>query len=92
MKGHAMGKIKVFNDRNAQAIFIPEELAYAQTDIELEIERIGEELRIRPVKRSLAGALEKFAQFGPDFMAQGRDECEQAERVPPEVKGAGAGD
>jgi antitoxin VapB len=87
-----MWKTKVFNDGNAQAIYIPVELAYARTDIQLEIERIGEELRIRPVKRSLADALEKFARFGPDFMAKGRDECEQAERVSPGIKGAGAGD
>ena len=83
MKGHSVSKTKAVNDGNAQAIYIPEELAYARTDIELKIKRVGEELRIRPVKRSLAGALEKFARFGPDFMANGRDKCEQAERVSP---------
>lgn len=77
---------KVFNDGNAQAIYIPEELAYKGTDVELEIERVGEELRIRPVKRSLASVLDKFARFSPDFMAGGREACEQAERVSPKSK------
>ena len=51
-----------------------------RTDIELEIERVGDELRIRPARRPLAGVMKKFAQFGPDFIADGRGEQEQAER------------
>jgi antitoxin VapB len=92
MKGHPMWNTTVFDDGNGQAIYSPEELAYAQTDIELEIERIGEELRIRPAKRSLAAALEKFARFGPDFMAEGREEYEQAARVLPNVRSPRSGD
>jgi antitoxin VapB len=76
---------RAFKDGDSQAIPIPEELAYEGTDIEVEIERIGDELRIRPVKRSLAGVLEKFAHFGPDFMEEGRGESEQASRVLPKV-------
>ncbi|MET0964249.1 MAG: AbrB family transcriptional regulator [Noviherbaspirillum sp.] len=67
-----MRATKAFGDSNFQAIHIPAELAYAHTEIELEIERIGDELRLRPVRRSLAGVLEKFARFSPDFMAEGR--------------------
>ena len=48
--------------------------------MELEIERIGDEIRIRPARRPLAGVLEKFAKFGPDFMAEGRDEHGRDER------------
>ena len=87
-----MLKTRTFNDGNSQAIYIPEELAYACADIELEIERVGEELRIRPVNRPLAGVLDKFARFCPDFMAGGREACEQAERVPPKVKRPGDSD
>jgi antitoxin VapB len=76
---------RAFKDGDSQAIPIPEELAYARTDVEVEIERIGDELRIRPVKRSLAGILVKFARFGPDFMEKGRGESEQASRVLPKV-------
>lgn len=71
---------KAFKDGNFQAVYIPADLAYERTDIELEIERVGQELRIRPARHSLAGVLDKFAKFGPDFMAEGRADQEQSER------------
>lgn len=71
---------KVFRNGNSQAVRIPSDLAYERTDIELEIERAGDEIRIRPVRRSLSGVLQKFAKFSPDFMEQGRGDQEQAER------------
>ncbi len=71
---------KVFKNGNSQAIGIPDELAYGRMDIELEIERIGDEIRIRPASKSLAGVLEKFADFSPDFMGDGRDQEEQQDR------------
>ena len=75
-----MHTTKILRRGTTQAIRIPSELAYERTDIALEIERIGDELRIRPARRSLAGVLEKFAKFGPDFMADGRGDDEQGER------------
>jgi antitoxin VapB len=42
--------------------------------------RVGDELRIRPVRRRLTGVLKKFAKFSPDFMSEGREEHEQIER------------
>lgn len=75
-----MHNTKVFKNGNSQAVRIPAELAYERTDLVLEIERLGDELRIRPARRSLAGVLEKFAAFGLDFMAEGRGGQEQAER------------
>lgn len=71
---------RAFKNGNSQAVRIPANLAYERTDMDLEIERIGNELRIRPVRRSLSGALAKFAQFSPDFMDEGRGDQEQAER------------
>ncbi|MFX4608946.1 antitoxin [Shinella zoogloeoides] len=75
-----MHRTRVFRNGNSQAVRIPSDLAYERTDIEVEIERVGEELRIRPARRSLAGVLDRFARFAPDFMAEGRGEQEQAER------------
>ena len=75
-----MQKTKAFRNGNSQAIRIPSELAYERTDIELEIERVGDEIRIRPARRPLAGVLKKFARFSPDFLAEGRGDQEQAER------------
>ena len=46
----------------------------------VQIEREGDEIRIRPARRSLAGVLAKFGQFSPGFMAEGRGDQEQAER------------
>jgi len=71
---------KVFRNGNSQAVRIPADLAYERTDMDLEIERKGDEIRIRPARRSLSGVLAKFARFSPDFMAEGRDDQEQAER------------
>lgn len=71
---------KVFKNGNSQAVRIPAELAYERADVEMEIERVGDELRIRPARRSLAGVLEHFRRFGPDFMSEGRGDHEQADR------------
>ncbi|ALE55755.1 type II toxin-antitoxin system VapB family antitoxin [Paraburkholderia sp. SIMBA_055] len=71
---------KVFRNGNSQAVRIPAELAFSSVDMEVEIERVGDELRIRPTRRPLAGVLKKFSKFSPDFMAEGRGDHEQAER------------
>lgn len=75
-----MTTTRAFRNGNSQAVRIPADLAYERTDIDLEIERIGDELRIRPARRSLAGVLAKFARFSPDFMSEGRGDQQQAER------------
>lgn len=75
-----MQTTRVFRNGNSQAVRIPADLAYERTDLELEIERVGDEIRIRPARRPLAGVLKKFAKFSPDFMTEGRGEQEQAER------------
>lgn len=75
-----MHTTRAFKNGNSQAVRIPAELAYDRTDIELEIERDGDEIRIRPARRSLSGVLSKFARFSPDFMSEGRGDHEQSER------------
>lgn len=75
-----MHTTRAFMNGNSQAVRIPADMAYDRTDIELEIERNGDEIRIRPARRSLSGVLAKFARFSPDFMAEGRSDQEQAER------------
>ena len=77
-----MKTTRVFKNGNSQAVRIPAEIAYDRTDIELEIERVGDEIRMRPARKSLAGVMKKFAKFGPDFMAEGRGAQEQNEREP----------
>ena len=75
-----MTTTRIFRNGNSQAVRIPADLAFARTDIKLEIERVGVELRIRPVRRSLAGVLGKFSSFSAEVMSQGRGDQEQAER------------
>jgi antitoxin VapB len=77
-----MHTTRAFKNGNSQAVRIPADLAYERTDMDLEIEREGDEIRIRPARRSLAGVLTKFGRFSPGFMAEGRGDQEQAERNP----------
>jgi len=75
-----MRTTKIFRNGNSQAVRIPAELSYDRTDVEMLIERVGDELRIRPARQSLAGLMERFARFSPEFMAEGRGEHDQHER------------
>jgi antitoxin VapB len=75
-----MPTTRVFQNGNSQDARIPAELAYERSDLEVGNERVGDEIRIRPARRSLAGVLQKFAKFSPDSMAEGRGGHEQAER------------
>ena len=63
---------RLFKYRNSQALRIPAELAFEDWNIELVIERQGDELRIRPAQRRMGGVMGKLAKFSPDFMAEGR--------------------
>lgn len=75
-----MQATRAFKNGNSQAVSIPADLAFERTDIDLEIERVGDELRIRPAGKSLAGVLTKFAAFSPGFMSEGRGRHEQSDR------------
>lgn len=75
-----MHTTRVFKNGNSQAVRIPADLAFERMDMELEIEREGDEIRIRPLRQPLTDVLEKFARFSTDFLVEGRGEQEQAER------------
>jgi antitoxin VapB len=75
-----MANTKLFKNGNSQAVRIPAELAYSSLDIELVIEREGDELRIRPARRRIGDVLGKLAQFSPDFMRDGRGLNAEGER------------
>jgi antitoxin VapB len=77
-----MAQTKLFKNGNSQAVRIPAELAYSSWDMELIIERQGDELRIRPAPRRMGDVLSKFAQFSPDFMSEGRGVNIERERDP----------
>lgn len=72
---------RVFKSGNSLAVRIPKELAIVDAAQEIDIERVGNTLVLRPVEqKTLAGIGEIFAMFSPDFMADGRDFHEQRER------------
>lgn len=77
---HLMATTRLFRNGHSQAVRIPAELAYERSDLVLEIERDGDELRIRPAGRPIRGALDALARFSSSFMAEGRGEQDQAER------------
>ena len=77
-----MANTKLFRNGNSQAVRIPAELAYATMDLDLVIEREGDELRIRPARRRMGDVLGKLAKFSPDFMVAGRGQNEEVEREP----------
>jgi antitoxin VapB len=71
---------RLFKNGNSQAVRIPAELAFPSSDMELVIERVGEELRIRPAQRRMGNVMKALSSFSPSFMSDGRDHQEQAER------------
>lgn len=75
-----MATTKIFKNGNSQAVRIPAELAYGSWDMELIIERQGDELRIRPAQRRIGNVMAKLARFSPDFMTEGRGDNVEGER------------
>ena len=71
---------RLFLNGNSQAVRIPAELAYGTWDIDLDIERIGGELRIRPARKRMGDVLGKLARFSPDFMTEGRGISTEGQR------------
>ena len=76
-----MATTKIFKNGNSQAVRIPAELAYSAWDIDLIIERQGDELRIRPAQRRLGDVMAKLAKFSPGFGADERPGNEEGERA-----------
>lgn len=74
-------RTRIFKSGNSLAVRIPKELAIAGVSEEVEIERVGNTLVLRPAQRKgLAGVGEIFAMFSPDFMSEGREFHEELER------------
>ena len=64
---------KAFKSGNSLAVRIPKDLAIFEPSQDVIIERKGDTLVLRAVERkSLADVMDIFAQFSPDFMAEGR--------------------
>lgn len=72
---------RIFKSGNSMAVRIPKELAFAQGTQDVEVERVGNTLVLRPVATETIGDLTGiFAAFPKGFMAEGREFHEQGER------------
>jgi antitoxin VapB len=49
-----MPRTRAFKSGNSQAIRIPAELAYAETDVDLEITRLGDVITIFPARNTMS--------------------------------------
>jgi antitoxin VapB len=49
-----MPRTRVFKSGNSQAVRIPAELAYADTDLDLEITRLGDVITIFPARNNMS--------------------------------------
>jgi antitoxin VapB len=74
-------RTRIFKSGNSLAVRIPKELCFDSASQEVEIERKGNVLLIRPVETAtLAGVGDIFAMFSPGFAAGTREFHEQDER------------
>jgi antitoxin VapB len=73
-------RTRLFQNGNSQAVRIPKDLAYSRLDMEMEIERRGDTLVIRPARQRLIGLARAFRAFGPDFMQEGREQPDVPDR------------
>ena len=69
---------RLFRNGNSQAVRIPKALAFES--VEVEIERRGDELIVRPAKRKLTGFGAAFRKLRPYFKDFRRDQPIQEER------------
>ena len=65
---------RLFRNGNSQAVRIPKALAFDSVDIEVEIERRGDELVVRPAKQKLTGLGAAFRKLGPHFRSFRREQ------------------
>lgn len=72
---------RIFKSGNSLAVRIPKDMLPAEIPEQAQIEWRNGVWTIRPLhKRSLAGLMDRFKAFSPDFMAGGREFHEQEER------------
>lgn len=65
---------RVFKSGNSLAVRIPKELHFVDAAQDVEVERVGNTLVLRPVMReTLANIGEIFGMFSPSFMTDGRE-------------------
>lgn len=73
---------RAFKSGNSLAVRIPRELGLIEQAGDVDIQRVGDALVIRPCGMvSLAGLQGKLAAFPADFMAAGREPNDERDRA-----------
>lgn len=73
-------RTRLFKSGNSLAVRIPKELHFDAPADDVEIERQGDSLVIRPVGRPLTNVLKKFKAFSSTFMSEGREPSRERDR------------
>ena len=73
-------RTRLFKSGNSLAVRIPKELHFEASADDVEIERHGDSLVIRPVGRPLTNVLKKFRAFSADFLSGGRETNRERDR------------
>ena len=82
---------RVFKSGNSLAVRIPKELGFVDAAQDMQIERVGNTLVLRPVEQeTLADLMDICAMFSKDFMAHGRDSSPEMDRDWDAIAGSAA--
>ncbi len=73
-------RTRLFKSGNSLAVRIPKELHFDAPAEDVEIERVGNTLVVRPVGAPLTNVLKKFAAFSPGFMHARRERHAERDR------------
>lgn len=75
-----MARTRVFKSGNSQAVRLPADIAYRNTNIELEILRSGDVVTIYPAKPSLKAAVAQLRKMPKPARAEKRQPIEMPAR------------
>jgi antitoxin VapB len=76
-----MPSTRAFKSGNSQAVRIPAELAYTDTDIELTVTRLGDVITIFPSRQSLGDAVAALRATPKPSVVEQREPIEMPERA-----------
>jgi antitoxin VapB len=71
-----MPKTRAFKSGNSQAIRIPAELAYGDTDIDLEITRLGDVITIFPARKNMSDVVDALRRMPKPRLVEKRQPIE----------------
>jgi antitoxin VapB len=75
-----MARTRIFKSGNSQAVRIPAELAFTETDAEFEISRLGDVITIFPIRGSLSEAVATLRVMPRPGAVEDREPIEFPER------------